>query len=276
MRPRLQARAVNCIVVEAIPLLERLGGVLLVLLVAPFKHLGCVIDANLLAVHLQDGLRVLQQVVGVDDSDSCAAGPVATDTVAVRSLVESLVDGCGLTCLARTDNVLCQQVVKKPAQLVVACLGGHKIVEARNSVQGRNGAAVIRRNGAAWVADEEGPVEATEHVGGHHSWIFFLLGHLSVAVCWAVDEAVCVGSNIVLAVASRGSCSVCGAVDETICVIRDIALVAICVAVVALEPVRQGVTAQERGCKRNGLSIWREKIVRDVFDEDALALFVSR
>lgn len=58
-------------------------------------------------------------------------------------------------------------------------------MEARDGVQGRDSAAVVGRDGAAGVADEEGPVEATEHVGRHHGRVFIL-------VCWAVDEAICV------------------------------------------------------------------------------------
>lgn len=151
--PRLQTGAVNGIVVEAVPLLKRLGSVLLVLVIAPLEHLGGVVDADLLAVHLEDGLGVLQQVVGVDDGDGGAPGPVAVDAIAVRGLVESFVDGGLVAGLARADDVLGQEVVEQAAQLVVAGLGGHEVVEARDGVQGRDGAAVVGRDGAAGVAD---------------------------------------------------------------------------------------------------------------------------
>lgn len=183
--PRLQTRAVNRIVVEAIPLFKRLGSVLLVLVIAPLEHLRGVVNADFLAVHLEDGLGVLQQVIGIDNGDGGAPGPVTVDAVAVRSLVEGLVDRRRVPCLARADDVLRQEVVKQSTQLVVAGLGGHELVEARDGVQGRDSAAVVGGDGAARVADEEGPVEATEHVGRHHGRVFVL-------VRWAVDKAICV------------------------------------------------------------------------------------
>lgn len=249
MWPRLQARALNGIVVEAIPLLKRLGSVFLVFIIAPLKHLGCVVNADLLAVYLEDSLGVLQQVIRVNDSDGGPTRPVAVDTVTVRprGIVQCLVQRRGLACPARANDALCKQVVKEAAQLIVTCFRGHEVVEACDGVQRRDGAAVVGRNRAARVADQKSPVEATEHVGRHDGGIVLLL-----------DRAVC------------------GAVDEAIGVVGDMSVVAVCVAAVALIAVGQGVAAEKRRRKRNMFAIWWEKIVCDVLDEDSLALFRER
>lgn len=142
-------------------------------------------------------------------------------------------------------------------------------MESGDLVERRYGAAVVGWNRTAGVADKEGPMEAAEHVGGHHGRVFVFLtsGH-----CGAVNVPVGVCSDIVGAVAGRRL--VCWAVDEAIGVICYVAVVAIRGDVVALclVAIGQWMTADERGCKMDGLALRRKQVVCNVLDEDTLAL----
>lgn len=258
-RPRPEARAVNGIVVEAIPLFKGVGGVLLVVLVTPLQHGRSVVDADLLAVDLEDGLGVVEQVVGVDDGNGAA---LRTHAPLAARVIERLVQGRLVAGLGRADDALVEQVVEQPAHLVVPGLGGHELVEARQLAQGRDRAPVVGRDGPPRVPDQEGPVEAAQHVGRHHRRVVLL----GVVVCRPVDETVCVSRG------GRGIVAVCGAVDETICVFCAVdgpAVVAVDVGAVG-----QIVAAEEGGSDSGGLAIGREQIMSDVLDEDSLTLLM--
>lgn len=138
-------------------------------------------------------------------------------------------------------------------------------MEARDLVERRYGTAVVGGYGAAGVADEEGPVEATEHIGGHHSWILFFLDS---GRCGAVDVPVGVCGNIVGGVGSHRL--VCWAIDEAIGVVIDVAVLAR--VVVGLVAVGQWVATEQRRGKMNGFALWREQVVCNILDKDSLAL----
>lgn len=256
-RPGLEARAVNGVVVEAVPLLKSLGGVLLVVVVAPLQHGRAVVHADLLAVGLEDGLWVVEQVVGVDDGDGAAVG-------LALAVVERLVQGRLVARLGRPDDALVQQVVEEPAQLVVPGLGRHEVVEARELAQGRDRAAVVRGDGPPRVPDQERPVEAAHHLGRHHGRVVLL----GVVVCGAVDEAVCVGGCGSIAV----GVAVCGAVDETGRVLYAVGRLA--VVAVDVGAVCQVVATDEGGSHVGGRAVGREQIVSDVLDEDSFTLLM--
>lgn len=260
-RPRPEARAVNGVVVEAIPLLKGLGGVLLVVLVAPLQHGGAVVDADLLAVGLEDGLGVVEQVVGVDDGDGAA---LRTHAPLAARVVERLVQGRLVAGLGGADDALVEQVVEQPAQLVVPGLGGHELVEARQLAQRRDRAPVVGRDGPPRVPDQEGPVEATQHLGRHHRRVVLL----GVVVCRPVDETVCVGGS------SRRSSivAVCGTVDKAVCVFC--AVDGLAVVAVDVGAVGQVVAADEGRSNVGGLAVGREQIMSDVLDEDSLTLLM--
>lgn len=65
----LEVFGVDGIVVPAIPLHERLLGELVRLVVIPDKHGWAEGETDGLAILLDDGLRVVQQIVRIDDTD---------------------------------------------------------------------------------------------------------------------------------------------------------------------------------------------------------------
>ena len=69
--PRLQIRAIDGVLVETRPLCERLFGIHLVLLIGPFKHLLLEGQAHAGAICPDDALRVVEQVIRIDNADFC-------------------------------------------------------------------------------------------------------------------------------------------------------------------------------------------------------------
>lgn len=218
VRPRRQVLALDGVVVEADPLGKGLLDVLLVLGVVPVQHVGRVRDARLLAEGLDDLLGVVQQVVGVDDGDGHLAVGVAvgvsvgvTIRVAVGVAVGGAVDTRGhLGALGhgRSHDALRPEVVEHDAELDVAGLVHHEVLEARHVVQGRDGAAVERGDAAPRVADEEGKVVLLHHVQRQHRGVAGLLAGadaLGVAVGDALLDPVARGVAIGQAAAERRS-----------------------------------------------------------------------
>lgn len=176
--PRLQGPAMDGILVEALPLLEGGFGARVLGGRVPAQHGVGVVEPDGAAVGGQDAGRVVQEVVGVDDADldlvvvvvvvvvvrvsvaqgRAVDGAVADDAVAVRTVRRAARH-------LRADLADLPQVIERAAQFVVAGFRGHEVVEARDAVERRDGAAVVRRDAGARVADQEGEVEPLEDGG---------------------------------------------------------------------------------------------------------------
>lgn len=156
MSPWLQLRRVNSILVEPLPLLKSSLGVMVVLLVVPVEHTWRVLDSNTVAESLDDFVRVVKKVVGVNHADIDGALGVAIG--AIRLLASDL--GSNLSGLT--------EVVKNTALLVVSSFGGHEVVEASHLVERWDGATVVAGNAVLGVTDEESKVELLEDCGGHN------------------------------------------------------------------------------------------------------------
>lgn len=114
--------------------------------VTPLQHVGRKVEADPFAVRPDRRFRVIQQVVGVEDDQ-----------------------------VLPVDHALGNEVVKEPAELVIARLVGHEVGEVGNLVERRYRAAVIARNTPARMADEEGELEPAEHLKGDDGGIVGLL-----------------------------------------------------------------------------------------------------
>lgn len=135
----LERFALDSIVMKASPLLESILGSLVIFLGIPVQHFGAVLDADLLAIGRYNALRVVEQIVCINDSDA---------DLAIRQFA----------MLAResgADLLLLGEKVEDTAQLVVASFGRHEIVETSDLIQGWNSASPVRWNAVAWVADEK-------------------------------------------------------------------------------------------------------------------------
>lgn len=167
---------------EALPLLEGIDGLLLVRFAAPVQHLRGVVQANLLAVRFDDAVRVVEEVVRVDDGDA------------------HLILLYGLAAHGGTDDVLRAEKVEDATELVIAGFIGQEVVEAGDGVQGWDATTIVGWNAAARVADQKGEVEFLEHLNGHDcgvSWFGFRPKRVGarrgsmVTVGQAIDLTVC-------------------------------------------------------------------------------------
>lgn len=154
MRPWLQVRAIDRILVEARPLLERLLRVGLMLVVCPFEHLRLEWKADTRAIRTNNTLGVVEQIIGIDDTDLHALRPTGGRR-AVRVAVPSVrVVGANLP-----DGA---EVFEDTPGFVVAGFGGVEVVEAGEVVKGGDRAPEVRGDAGMRVADEEGEVEFGE------------------------------------------------------------------------------------------------------------------
>lgn len=142
----LEARTLDGVIVEPIPLLELVPGIFCVF-VAPHEHLGLELNASAVAVGSDGALWVVEHVVGVKNRD-----------------------------LPLVDDALLNEEVEEAYELLVSSLVGHEVVEAGNLVQRRDGTAVVGGNGAARMADQKGKVELPEDVERENSRILWLVG----------------------------------------------------------------------------------------------------
>lgn len=168
---------------ESGPLLKRIFGSLLALLVAPLQHLWAVVNAYFLAKSFDDSVGIIQQIVGINDGD--------TD-FAVAQLTMLTSDG-------RSDLLLVLQVIKNSAELVVAGFGGHEIVKPGDGGLGRDGTVIVRRDAAARMANQEGEVEFLENLLRNHCWITGL--SLGIVGIWCLLCAVCMAVVMAIGVA---------------------------------------------------------------------------
>ena len=153
-RSRLEVLGVDGVLVEAVPLLERVLGLLVLLLGIPVQHAHVELDADRGAIVSEHALWVVEEVISVKDADLDAVG--RSDGAVV-----------GLAADLGADDAGVFAVVEEAAELVVAGLFGHELVEAGLLDERRHAAPVIAGNGVARVADKEGEVELLEQLLGH-------------------------------------------------------------------------------------------------------------
>lgn len=129
----LERGAADGVIVEAIPFLKGVGGMLAVGVV-PVKHLLLEVDAYALAVLANRLFRVVEHVISVDHDEVLLVG-------------DSLLD----------------EVVKETYELLVSSLIRHELVEASHLIQRRHRAAIVRRDSPSGMADQERPLELLQH-----------------------------------------------------------------------------------------------------------------
>ena len=150
----LQVLGVDGVLVEAVPLLESVLGLLVLLLGVPVQHAHVELDADGSAVVPEHALWVVKEVVGVQNADLDAVG--RGDGAVVWLAADLGADDAGVFA-----------VVEEAAELIVASLLGHELVEAGLLDKRWHAAPVIAGNGVAGVADKEGEVELLEQLLGH-------------------------------------------------------------------------------------------------------------
>lgn len=213
---------------EALPLLKLVLGELMVLLGVPLQHPIVPCNAHALAECTHDPLRISEHLIRVDEADlHLVAAVTIGGRVTVRVTIGLLASNL------RPHNTGGAEVVEDAPQLVVAGFFGHEVAEARDVVEGRDGAAPVARDAVLRVADEEGEVELAQNLIRDHGRV------LEVGVLATVDDTI------------RDSLR--GGSAQSAC--TDAALDCL----------------QRRGDGREALIRWRE-VVSDVFDEDTLVL----
>lgn len=231
---RFQVLGVDGVLVEAVPLLEGVLGRLVLLLGVPVQHALVELDADRGAVVPEHALGVVEKVVGVHDADLDAVG---LGHGAVVFLAADL----------GTDDAGVLAVVEETAELVVAGLLGHELVEAGLLDKRRHTAAVVAGDGVARVADQEGEVELLQQLPGHDRGVAGL-GRSAVRVLSALGVLHHNPRVLVSDTLGRAICAVSTVGADT----------------------TLGDVQRRRHAGR--LLVWRDEVVSDVFDEDALAL----
>lgn len=139
--PGLEAHGLDSIVMEAIPLGKMLSSMLTVLFI-PLQHTLLEVDVGSIAVTSDRLLWVVQHIIRIHDRQ-----------------------------VLPVDEPLLDQKVKQPHELLVPSLVGHEVVEARDLLQRRDRTPVVRGDGAARMADEEGEVKFAKDVERDGGWI---------------------------------------------------------------------------------------------------------
>jgi hypothetical protein len=164
MRSLSQFSAVKRVLVETLPLFKRFLGNCLVFLSLPGEHLRLPLDACSLAKRLDHVGRVVQQVIGVNDTDLNASA------VSIRGVVGFIF----LVCKLGADLAFAAQVVEKAAELFIASLVRTEVVETSHLVQRWDSAAVVAGNAVLRMADKEGEVVGCEKISRNDSGIVWL------------------------------------------------------------------------------------------------------
>lgn len=234
----LEVLGVDGVLVEAVPLLESVLGLLVLLLRVPVQHAHVELDADGGAVVPEHALGVVEEVVSVQDADLNAVG--RGDSAVV-----------GLAADLGADDTGVFAVVEEAAELIVACLFGHELVEAGLLDEWWHATPVIAGNGVARVADKESEVELLEQLFGHDRRVVGLRRSV-------IRE----GSALVTR-HRHGRVLVSGVFHLSVRAVR--------LAIGADATLRD---AQRRSDARRLLVRWH-KVVCDVFDEDSLALMMA-
>ena len=140
---------------ETVPLLELVFGEVVSLVRVPVEHGLEVFDAHGFTIRLEDALRIVEQVVGIDDTNLDVGG--SSRSVAVALLAADL----------GSDQAGELQIIEQTTQLVVAGFTRHERVETRAFDQRRNAAAVIAGNRRPRVANEESEMELLQELPRH-------------------------------------------------------------------------------------------------------------
>jgi hypothetical protein len=181
-----------------------------VLLIGPLEHLGLEWQVYKVAVRADNSLRVVKQVVGVDDADLGAGRYTicgAVYPIPIRGAV-------ALICMMGSYQPDGAEVREDAAEFVIAGFGGVEVVEACLVVEGWDRAAEVGWDARVRVADQKGEVEAGEKVGGHDGRVVRFgvgverVGRLGLVVFFATD----VGLAIAVGMAVDFGNAVCVAV----------------------------------------------------------------
>ena len=157
--PRLKISRINSILVKALPLLENDLGPLLKLVVIPVQHIRVKIHSNALAVGAKDTLRVVQQIISIDQTD-------------LRRIFLAGGDRSTFVCIWQTRLFILNEssfsgVIEKSSKLVISRLIWIIIMEPSHLLERWDGTAVERRNTGVRVADEECKVKLIKQIPGY-------------------------------------------------------------------------------------------------------------
>lgn len=167
---------------EALPLLKKNLGVLLILLRVPIEHLFAVLDPYTLTISGNDTGRIIKQIICIDKADVYFAG------IALGAWVD--VDALGCNLRAHLTNMM--QIVKDASKLVISGLGRHEVVESRYFIEWWNSAAIVRGNAVAWMADEKREMELTQDF----AWDYRRVSRLSFRTIWIRSRFPTIGNTI--------------------------------------------------------------------------------
>jgi len=235
----LERSTVDSILMEALPLLKSIFGALVIVFGVPVQHVWGEVDTNFLAVGGDNALRIVQEIVCVDDSD-------ADFSILQVSVVTSEV---------WANLLVLDQEVEDSAELVIARLGGHEVIEASNGVQGWNSAAEVGWNAVTGVTNEESEVELLQDLCRDNGGI----SGLSSCVVWVRCLGMSIGVPIGMAIGKAIGKAIGVAINHTIGL-------AICSDSLLHSLSSKGWS---NGC---WLSIGRDQVVRDILDEESFPL----
>lgn len=194
MSSGLQGGRVDGVLVEASPLLECGLGLLVILLGVPGQQFRRVFHTNALAKALDDGTRVVKQVVSVNNANVDCSLISLVLPIGVAGTVGRLSGDLG------TNLTNVAQVIEYSALLVVTCLLGHEVVETSDIVKRGHCASEVTWNAVLRVSDQEGKVKLLQDISGDDSrvsWLCFgVIWVWSTSLCRAIGT---IGSNTVCA-----------------------------------------------------------------------------
>ena len=171
--PRVQSGRVDSILVESLPLLKCILGILVVLLGIPLQHCGLEFDANALAELTHDSLRVVEKIVCVDDADldlvrvvGMSVGVSVGMPVGMPVGMTIGMSNCLLASDLGSDDASVLEIVENTALLVIPSFSRHEVVEASNLVKRRYRATPVAGNAVARVTNQKGEMELSEDFAG--------------------------------------------------------------------------------------------------------------
>ena len=141
VRSALELSRSQNIIVKTVPFGEELLGMRLISVI-PFEHAGMEIDACPLAKLFDHGLWLVQQIIGIDNSQ-------------LALIYKSCLHG----------------VVEKLDELFVSHFAGPELVKPANLVQRRDTAPPVGRDRPARVADEECKLEFFQTMPWDDGWV---------------------------------------------------------------------------------------------------------
>ena len=158
MSSRNQGLGLNRVIVESAPLLEAVTGKIIILLRVPGQQRRIIRDTHAGAESLDGRRRSIQHIIRIDQAD-------LMNGLLGAAMLDLDIRSCRH---ARSDKPLANEVVKVSSELAVPGLGGVVVVESRDVIQRRNGAAIIRGHAVVRITDEERKVEAFLNLARYH------------------------------------------------------------------------------------------------------------